>query len=712
MHILDLKPLTRLLICLCLLATLSCLDRVTTAAFGQDNLFLVDNDTQVSKISFKFNSTRTFSEETLLQQISLSQPGFRDKYFIWRNEKYPFDPVALQKDVVRLRRFYNRNGFLNPQISYEESSLNVDDNRIHLWFEIEEGPPVIIQDFGFYDTHGDYAVLLFEGPMRESWTRFESNISIELGRRYTQLAEADIRTQVDSWLKNRGFAFSEIDLATEIDSTYNTADVRFVLRPGPLAHVDTIRVEGNEAVRDRIVQRELPFKVGDQYSGSRVTRGQQALQSMNLFRLVLSDLPDQPVDSSVTVRYRVREVELRRIGLQTGYSRTTGPSVEGNWQHRNFFGGARNFNIGFTAITGYKAVRSGNNIPPQVYGASVTLRQPYVFNPKLSVSVSPFVRYEKDSRVLQTDEFNRRYGISANLIYEFHLYRSTSLSYTFSRNRLSGGEVLGRNDDFFRRSILAINSTIGKTNNYLNPRRGWILQPLLETAGAVLGSDVEYVKGSVQLIGYVPTTRRSELIGRVFIGNVVPFGLSTDGLDGTLGAEDSLKFENRFDDVLYYSGGSTDVRGWPDQLLGTKIAREIFDKDGNSLSPQRFAFEPIGGKSKLEASISYRFPFPGLGSKWKLATFLDAGQVSSRQTSIGGKTVVEDDGSLAFDKFKFGAGTGLRYETLFGFVRIDVAMKLNPDDADLISAENLLNGVDEKSRLRRFRLHLSIGQTF
>ena len=275
-----------------------------------------------------------------------------------------------------------------------------------------------------------------------------------------------------------------------------------------------------------------------------------------------------------------------------------------------------------------------------------------------------------------------------------------------------GGEVLGRNDDFFRRSILAINSTIGKTNNYLNPRRGWILQPLLETAGAVLGSDVEYVKGSVQLIGYVPTTRRSELIGRVFIGNVVPFGLSTDGLDGTLGAEDSLKFENRFDDVLYYSGGSTDVRGWPDQLLGTKIAREIFDKDGNSLSPQRFAFEPIGGKSKLEASISYRFPFPGLGSKWKLATFLDAGQVSSRQTSIGGKTVVEDDGSLAFDKFKFGAGTGLRYETLFGFVRIDVAMKLNPDDADLISAENLLNGVDEKSRLRRFRLHLSIGQTF
>ncbi|NND71232.1 MAG: BamA/TamA family outer membrane protein [Rhodothermales bacterium] len=710
MHTLDLKFHTRLLICFGMLLTFAVTGPWVLPVHGQEDLFLVDDDTQISRISFEFASTKSFNDETLLRQISLSEPGFRDKYFFWRNEIYPFDPVALQKDVVRLRRFYNRNGFLRPEISYEASTLDVDKNRIHVRIKIEEGTPVIIQDFGFYSDSGDYAIFLFEGELRERWSTFESDISLELGRRYTQLAEADIKSQVGSWLKNRGYAFSSIGLATEIDSTYNTADVRFVLDPGPLAIVDSILVEDNVAVKDRIVQREVPFKVGDRYSGSRVSRGQQALQSMNLFRVVLSDLPEQPVDSTVTVRYRVREVELRRIGIQTGYSRATGPSVEGNWQHRNFFGGARNFNVGFTAITGFKAAQSGNNIPPQVYGASVTLRQPYLFDPDLSVTVSPFIKYEKDSRVLQTDEFNRRYGLTTNLIYEFHQYRSTSLSYTFSRNRLSGGEALGTDDDFFRKSILAVNSTIGKTNNFLNPRRGWILRPSLETAGAVLGSDVEYVKGSAQLIGYIPTTRTSEIIGRLSIGRVIPFGLSADGLDGSLGSADSSRYENRFDDVVFYSGGSTDVRGWPDQLLGTKIAREIFDKDGNSLSPQRFAFEPVGGKSKLEVSISYRFPFPGLGSKWKLATFIDAGQVSSRRVEDG--SAVTDDGTLALDNFKFGAGSGIRYETLFGFVRLDLAMKLNPDDSDLISAQNIFNGVDEKSQLRRFRLHLSIGQTF
>ena len=695
---------------LVVIATMSCV----TSTSAQNNLNLVDSKTQVRDISFRFPETDTFADETLLQQITLEQPGFKDKYFFWKKDRrYPFTPVDLQKDVVRLRRFYNRNGFLAPTITYEDSVFDTETNRISVVFKIIEGPPVVIQDFGFYSLDDDHAIYLFEGDIRDRWVTFETDISLELGRRYTQFAEANIQGQVLTWMNNRGYAFAKIDVATVVDSTYNTADVRFVLIPGPLATVDAIEVEGNVSVTPKVVRRELPFSIGDRYSKSRVTRGQKELQSLNLFQLVLTDLPEQPADSTVTVRYRVREVDLRKVELETGYARSTGPTFTGNWQHRNFVGGARNLNFGFTAVTGYKAAESGNNIPPQSYGTSITLRQPYLFSRKMSATVSPFLRFEKDSRLQQADVFQREYGFTTNLVYEFHSYRSTSLTYTLSRIRqpatgsASGTAII--EEDLYNKSVLTLSSTIGKTNNFLNPRSGWIFRPLLESAGSLFGSDVDYVKGAAEITGYLPTTRRSEFIGRFYYGYLIALGDSRKALDGELGLADSTKFENRFDAVMFYSGGSTDVRGWPDQLLGAKLAREIFDSDNNFL---RYAFEPIGGKSKIEASLSYRYPFPGLGTKWKLATFVDVGQVSSRINTAGGTAIIVDDGKFTFDNFKVGVGSGIRYETLFGFIRFDLAMKVNPSDEDLISAENLFNGVFKKSQLRRFRIHLSIGQTF
>lgn len=690
-------------------ALLYLLSLFSPAAFAQNNLNLVDSKTEVRSISFRFPDTDTFQDETLLQQLTLKQPGFKDKWFFWRKDRpYPFGPVDLQKDVVRLRRFYNRNGFLQPDISYEDSEFDVDENEIDIVFTIVEGPPVVIQDFGFYAPDDDYAIYLFEGDIQDRWTTFESDIALELGRRYTQLAEADVRGLVQTWMTNRGYAFAKVDVATVVDSTYNTADVRFVLKPGPLTTVDAIQVEGTSGVSKNVVTRELPFDVGDRYSKSRINRGQTELQSLNLFRLVLTDLPEQPVDSTVTVRYRVREVDFRQIELETGFARSTGPTLQGNWQHKNFVGGARNFNVGFSAITGYRAAQTGNNIPPQTYSASVTLRQPYIFNRKMSGSVSPFIRFEKDSRLQQTDVFQRVYGFSTNLVYEFHSYRSTSLNYTLSRNRLPA-TLASTEDDLYNKSVLTLSSTIGKTDDFLNPREGWILRPFIESAGSLFGSEVDYLKGAAEITGYVPVTRRSEFIGRAYFGYMIPLDESKAALNGELAQEDSVRFENRFDAVMFYSGGATDVRGWPDELLGAKIAREIFDSNNDFL---RYAYEPIGGRSKVEASLSYRYPFPGLSTKWKLATFVDAGQVSSRIVSDNGTVSIEDTGRLSLDNFKFGAGSGIRYETLFGFVRFDIAMKLNPSDADLISPGDLFNGIDEKRQIRRFRIHLSIGQTF
>ncbi|MEX0748391.1 MAG: YihY/virulence factor BrkB family protein, partial [Rhodothermales bacterium] len=86
-------------------------------ASAQVPLSFINSETKVDKISFKFVDHRTFEDNLLEEQIWHDEAGFWDKVlsilpFISRPE-YPFDPIELQKDVVRLRRFFQRNGYLH-----------------------------------------------------------------------------------------------------------------------------------------------------------------------------------------------------------------------------------------------------------------------------------------------------------------------------------------------------------------------------------------------------------------------------------------------------------------------------------------------------------------------------------------------------------------------------------------------------------------------
>jgi outer membrane protein insertion porin family len=236
--------------------------------------------------------------------------------------------------------------------------------------------------------------------------------------------------------------------------------------------------------------------------------------------------------------------------------------------------------------------------------------------------------------------------------------------------------------------VFSANATLGRVDDFLNPTRGFQLRPSAELAGAVLGSGVEYVRVSNDLSGYIPLGDNVELATRLFVGRLWPIGRSRTILSNP---NDSLfaSYEDRFDNIRFYIGGSNDVRGWREQLAGDKDVRE---DDGN------FFFEPVGGNTKLAANLELRLPFPGLSSDWRTAVFLDAGQVR------------ED--SFVPTALRFGTGAGIRYRTPVGYLRLDLAYKLNPGPDDLRNPRDIINGTAEPRFINRFRLHLGIGQSF
>lgn len=133
---------------------------------------------------------------------------------------------------------------------------------------------------------------------------------------------------------------------------------------------------------------------------------------------------------------------------------------------------------------------------------------------------------------------------------------------------------------------------------------------------------------------------------------------------GTVGAVYGASSGSIPPSIRFYSGGGGSVRGYEYQSLG----------------PRNQDNKPLGGGSLAELSAETRWK---LTPEWGLVAFIDGGTAY--------ENVFADPGRV----MRWGAGLGLRYYTIIGPVRFDLATPLNPraDDDPL-------------------QFYISIGQSF
>ncbi len=757
-------------------------------------LYLSNEETTIRSIRFEFVDAERyppqFEPEQLKLQIATRAPGFGDR--LKKNLRldglnaFRLDPIELQKDVVRLRQFYQQNGYLRAYVHYGESDLDTESNTIGLVFSIRQGPFIFIEDVVFFDPNSPDSlgyladVDAFDAAMRQRWIAFRDRTGFRVGDRFTIFELARIQDQALNWLKDQGYAFATLDTRTEIDSTNSAANIRFYVDPGPLTYFDDVVVRDNERVSRNVVLRELPFKKGDIFSNQKLIAGQRELFGLNLFQIAQVEIPEavenpdslqQLRDSTVTVRFNLRESRLRYFTAETGYDQKEGISLNGQWSHRNFLGGARTLSVrgeiesGLRLRTGLLTSDEAATEASRLFRGSVALRQPYLFTNGLSGIVEPFIQFERDTQLRDTDLFaqiNRReLGVNTTLIYELRPFRTVSLRYGLSRaTQFADVREDTTARDAYSKSIITLNGTFGWVNNFLNPRRGGLVRPFIEQGGGLerlfgLGaSGVEYLKTGVEVVGYIPITKKISVGTRLAGGRLWPLNESNAAVPLYVSGTEPPRsfdplfvapFEDRFDPIRFYAGGSNDVRGWDFGLIGPKINRTeirrddagmpLFD-DRNVPLTENEQYEPIGGLARLVGNVEIRFPFPGLGNAWRAAAFLDFGQVSGKRDEtqdcsppfFNDEALTEsaepqcgfsDSGTiaLALDKFKYGVGAGIRYETPIGYLRLDVAYKLNPDDLDLQTPRNAFlsnQGFAEPDRsfLNHLNIHLSIGQAF
>lgn len=578
------------------------------------------DDEDVVRISkVKIKGAKVVTKTQIEQVIGTEFPSIR----FWV-KKPPFDEEVLKDDMVRIQRLYANNGYYDTKATYE-TKYNKDETRVEITINIEEGEPVILTDVN----------VRFEGDLTEKIKKqILDAIPLKADKTFSPNGYQQTKGVISEILSNNGYPKSEIEGEALVNRREKWARAKFVVKPGLIYKFGVMKVEGNVDVADYIIEREAEFKQGETFSLSKINQTQANIFQLGLFRSVVID-PVYDDDKQIAdVAIVVKERKQGSIKVGGGFG--TEDKLRGQliWTQRNFFGGGRRLEVSGKASFITQRIQT-SVIQPFIIGKNSELSGTLNFQRD---DVPSFKGRSFLTTAALTKDFWKYYSVFGSLNLQYSNVEDSATRTPEERSR----------ENFFL-TFINLGFERDTTDNVLNPTRGTVISTGLESSFRALGSDVNYLKGTVELRGY--KKYRNIVFAKKFtIGVIQPFG-ETQTLD--------VPIFKRF-----FAGGSTSMRGFPFQKLGPL--------DDNN--------DPLGGNSLLVGSFEVRYPIYG---DFGGVAFFDYGNVYTEEWSYD------------LSRLKYAPGLGLRYDTIIGPVRFDVGYALNPEPG-----------------IRRIQFFISIGQAF
>lgn len=448
-------------------------------------------------------------------------------------------------------------------------------------------------------------------------TLIADNFAVKVGEAIDAVRVQAAEANISLIMPQNGYPFAEVGQRDILlDEETHTGAYTLPITTGPRSSFGGIRTEGDAVFDTDHIGVLTRFDRDQLYDSRKVDDLRDALIATSLF----STVSVEPVrtgqagpDGTEYVDLLVRQTRgpARTLAAEAGYSTGQGLRAEVSWTHRNLFPpeGA----LILAAVGG-----------TQEQGASATFRRSNAGRRDRTFQIiASALRSDVEAFTSVTGTLSARVSYDSTPIWQ------KPLTYAF------GVELVGTREDRFDFNrgarergnyfIAALPLFAGwdKSDDLLNPTRGFRVKANLSPETSVRGAARPYARAMLEGTAYYPVTDAIVVAGRARFGTI-------QGIE-----RNDLAPSRR-----YYAGGGGSVRGFGFQELGPRAP------DGR----------PVGGRSFNEFAIEARYRFGNFG----IVPFIDAGQVY--ESSIPQLTNI-----------RFGAGIGGRMYTNFGPLRIDVA---------------------------------------
>lgn len=525
--------------------------------------------------NIKFEGNKIIPNKSLKQQILLRRQSFIRNLLFWK-EAHLYAENILQRDIKRLIRYYQTEGFMNIVVT-SKLVVNEKKQKVEVVFQINEGIPTLINQVNFEFETEDIQ------NANDIIKKIKPNLLLKSGTRFRDLFVSTDRQLLFYVFNDEGYAYAEIDIQLSLLSSENKVDVTYNIDTGPKCSFGQVEISGNKLTPTKIIRSRIEFKEGKVYNQKRVQKTQNKIYQLGMFQFVTVKVQMMDKQPALPVQIMVRESPRLTTKFGVGYGREDFFRTFIDLQRLGFLGDIRRLSV-FAKHSGLEP-----------YHFNIKFTQPGFITYRTSFMFNPFFKQEKEPGYTID-----RGGSNFSLQHRFTEKMDGYINYGLERDYLKVSQIT--REAVFQNSEIKLYNKSGITLGWardsstpaFSPDAGTFSAITYTLSGIGFKSDFHFMRILLELRRYRKITDNFSFAYRMKIGGMKPT------------EKDSLTpIEERF-----YAGGSNSVRGWERSQLGPKSEEN----------------KPIGGLSYLEGSAELRYP---LWRKLSGVIFLDSGNVWS-----------------------------------------------------------------------------------
>jgi outer membrane protein assembly factor BamA len=350
-----------------------------------------------------------------------------------------------------------------------------------------------------------------------------------------------------------------------------------------------------------------------------------------------------PVDGHLLrLDVSAEEAKSREFGFLIGYGTFEGAIAGVQWRDRDLFGYGR-------------PLTTSVEVSQRSYKGEILYEDPFFFDTEF------FFRARLAAFTFDYDGYSKfELGGRFELTRKITKYDEVGVSVAARHVKITDSEIrpaflLGSTTNYVVNTIGLTNTLDMRQSPYVNPR-GLLVKNTLDIAPGALGSDIEYIRGTMAASYYLPFSPKVTTPGvteaqegtalqRWFQQSSLAFGARA-GIIHSLTSSSGNEATAIPIDERFFNGGADTVRSFGERELGPH------DNHGH----------PVGGEFFTVFNVEYTFPILG---ELQGAIFMDAGNLLPTSEDIG------------LSDMRYAIGAGLRYKLPVGPIRLDYGV--NPD---------------------------------